>query len=188
MTDPNLDPKALEAALSELRDLRLPAADSSVGPSPDTWATLSLLALAGVIAWLIRRHVLRSPRKLALDELNRLKRAHRGGAPARETISACNGLVRRFVVAMHPPETVAGLTGFAWQTFLDEISPPRARFSDLPPAILVDGPYRREPPSFDERELFDGLERWLRHSLTPHMTWFDKVVFPRQGLPPLYPE
>lgn len=106
-----------------LRDIHLPAAISWWPLAPGWWLVLAvtLLVLAGIAWWVFKRFQRvgkTTPVTTALTELTRLQReyAHDSQALLRE-ISV---LLRRIAISQYGRQTVSGLTGSAWVTFLDQ--------------------------------------------------------------------
>jgi hypothetical protein len=115
------------AALSNLRDLALPAPVAWWPPRPGWWlAAALLLALASFgVAWLARRHRANAYRRAAL-------RALRQTAP-----EALGALLKRAALAAAPRAAVAGLTGEAWAAFLGRTGGfPRSALAALAQAAL----------------------------------------------------
>ena len=176
----------LNAALEQLRDIYVPAPETGFGISGDysSWLVLGLLGL--VLAWLIRRHVILSPRLIALKELNDIRRAHVNATTSRQTLVRASALIRRLALSLYPPEQVAGLTGELWLAFLDETSK-STFFIDGEGRVLGIGAFAETTPALEPDAFFIGVERWIRTAATPHRSWRDRLLRPAQGLPTLYP-
>jgi len=177
---------ALQSVLPELRDIYIPAPEAGFGISQDYGATLSVLVLGLVLAWLFRRHVLQSPRHIALKELNGIRRSHIGTKTTQRTLTEANALIRRLALALYPPQDVAGLTGKPWLAFLDRTGK-STFFVEGEGRALESGSFTRTVPEIDTIAFFVGLEHWVRAADAPHRRWRDKILRPVQGLPTLYP-
>jgi Domain of unknown function (DUF4381) len=115
------DPGSLE----NLQDVVLPVAVSWWPPAPG-WYLLATVVL-GLLGWLATRawrtYRRDAYRRTALAELRRL-RARLGQQPQRSSLAGDLGaLLRRTALARAPRETVAGLSGSAWQEFLNHALP-----------------------------------------------------------------
>ncbi|MEM8730146.1 MAG: DUF4381 domain-containing protein [Pseudomonadota bacterium] len=113
------------------------------------WLAFALLALFVGLAWRIRAwHHANAYRRAALKALDAA-----GDAP--EDIAA---ILRRTALATFPRAEVAGITGRAWLTFLDQ-SYGGTGFSQGPGQILAEAAYRPCPPAPELKPL---ARDWIR--------------------------
>lgn len=141
-----------------LRDLHLPAPIGWWPLAPGWWllAVTVLLMLGSAGLWLRRRRRLR-PIRLALSELDALKR-DLAATPA-ERLQRLSILLRRVALTLYPREETASLTGAAWLRWLDAgLGTPG--FSEGPGRVLAEAPYRRLSEPVAE-ELFRLCRDWL---------------------------
>ena len=102
--------------LAALRDIHAPDPPAFWPPAPG-WIAIACLVIAGAVAGMIvaarwwRRG---RPSREALAGLRSLRARHGAGAPNREIAMELSMLVRRFALARHPREEVAGLVGERW--------------------------------------------------------------------------
>ncbi|MBR0819881.1 DUF4381 domain-containing protein [Bradyrhizobium liaoningense] len=131
---------------------------------PQTWEAriATILVLVSVIALIWRVvHVRRVNRyrRAALAELETIRGASStapSDLPARLAL-----LVRRTALAAFPRAQVAPLVGPAWLTFLDD-SYGGHEFSEGVGRLLVNGPYRNDPPGEAELTSLAALVRqWI---------------------------
>lgn len=153
----------MNPALSQLRDIHLPAPVSWWPPAPGWWllAAVALLAALGLYA----RHRLRRRnrwRRLALSELARLRQGHESQPPA-ALLGELSVLLRRVAVSRFPRDEVAALSGDAWLAFLDRGLDGGATFQPDSWRLLAVSPYmpNADIGSPELLTLFDLAERWL---------------------------
>ena len=133
-------------------------------PQTPAWYLLgAALAAALVLAALraVRRYERNAYRRAALLELARLREAARGAERA-AALAQLPELLKRCALAAFSRERVAGLSGARWYVFLERTAPGAlgdAAQSALSRLVLEGD---SELPRQTERELFDGVERWLR--------------------------
>ncbi len=112
-----VDPAQTQTQAAWLTQLAPAHAPPPVGwwpMAPGWWALLLLLTAAIVCLWLWQRSQPRRLRRAALRELARIESTTVGDAALAR---ALEHLVRRFAVARHARETVAGLSGVRWIDF-----------------------------------------------------------------------
>jgi len=156
----------MNPALSQLRDIHLPARISWWPPAPGWWllaAAILLIALA--LYGLYRRRSRNHWRRFALSELGRLRKLHETQQSApRALVSELSILLRRVAVSRFPREEVTALNGEEWLAFLDRSLGENAAFQSDAGRLLTTVPYRAEmdidPASLSA--LFALGERWLK--------------------------
>lgn len=146
-----------------LRDIHLPNPIGWWPLAPGWWGLgVTLLVLvAGLIAW-FRHRRRQTPIKSALAELAWIE-ADASMDPAQK-IQALSILMKRTAISLKGRETVAGLTGDEWVSWLDNVWPDERRFSQGPGQWLLEGPYR---PDFDFSELSQIItlcNEWLKQA------------------------
>jgi len=155
----------MEQALSQLRDIHLPEPVSWWPPAPGWWLLALLLLgllLLGGWAWR-RRRARRALLREALAELAAIRERYGADPDERRLAAELSRLLRRVAISRFPAEAVAGLTGEAWLTFLDEQLGGRA-FREGPGRWLVEAPYRSQAPDFDPEPLLALVQRWIEHT------------------------
>ena len=152
----------MNPALSQLRDIHLPARIGWWPPAPGWWllAALIVLLAAGLLAW-HSYHKRNAWRRFAHTELARLRSLD---APPQAVISALSVLLRRVAISRFPREQVAALNGEAWLAFLDSSAGKAVGFRSATGCVLTSVPYRAdatlEPNALPA--LFDLCEHWLK--------------------------
>lgn len=154
-------------SLDQLRDIHLPPPPTRFPLTTDEFALIGALVLAAGVLWLLRRRRLR-PLRAALDEVERIERAHAGQPDDLALARGLSGVLRRYARWRYPATSVAGLSGEAWLAFLDARGGAGA-FSSGPGAVLASLPYA--PPAtvetgtaLDASTLADLVRRWLREN------------------------
>ena len=148
--------------LAALRDIRVPDPPPFWPPAPG-WIAIACVAIAAALAGTIvaarwwRRG---RPRRDALARLRSLHARHDTGASDREIAIELSMLVRRFVLARHPREEVAGLVGERWIAWLESTQPGLGAAAR---AALLDAPYAREC-RFDAPRALTACEHWIRRT------------------------
>ncbi len=145
--------------LVELLDLLEPIPEPpqvSLWPQTAGWIWLGL-ALAGVVAWLVRRWL-----------MNRRANAYRRAAlkaiaAAGEDPTALAAVLRRAALAGYPRAEVAGLYGEDWLAFLDEAYGGTG-FREGPGRLLAMAPYTSARSAPDLASL---VALWVRHHHRP---------------------
>jgi hypothetical protein len=103
--------------LADLAPEHAPAPPTWWPPAPGWWVLLGLAMIAAALILVWWRSPRRRLRRSGLRELARI-RATELSAPA--TAQAVQNLLRRYALALYDVETVARLSGPAWQRFLAE--------------------------------------------------------------------
>jgi hypothetical protein len=136
----------------------------SLAPQTPAWYLLgAALAGAAVVAMVraAQRYRRDAYRRAALTELARLREAA-AGAERSDALAQLPVLLKRCALAAFSRERVAGLSGARWHAFLEHTAPGAlgdAAKSTLSMLVLEGA---GELPPQVERDLFDGIERWLR--------------------------
>lgn len=142
-----------------LRDIHLPESVSWWPPAPGWWLLMALFILLMVTGlWLYRRHRNPGIRKLAMRELDRIRRIDAHNQDPLETLQECSKLLRRVAMSMTGRQQSASLIGDAWRSRLHQLSD--YRFSDSFINTLVDAPYQPHT-SIDSRAMLDECQQWL---------------------------
>ncbi len=145
-----------------LRDIHLPEAVSWWPPAIGWWLVALLMLLMVFYAFLFYKHRMK-PKKAVKEAKNMLLELRQNNTlTAIEKISALSILLRRTAISLSTDPKVAGLTGQAWLTFLDQTMKGDF-FCRGVGRMLVDSPYRPSPPSDTEiAQLLEGCENWLQ--------------------------
>jgi hypothetical protein len=153
----------MNPALQQLKDIHLPHAIST-WPTAPGWIILITIATM-IIGYLIYRYFQRRRSlytvKFAFLMLNKLK-ALTVSNPEKINIAAeVSTLIRRTALHYFHREDIAGLTGLAWLTFLNN-SGNTNDFTDGTGELLISAPYRKENPE-DLSSLFAITQLWLEN-------------------------
>lgn len=151
----------LDTVVSKLHDIHEPAAVSFWPLAPGWWTLLGLLVAVPLLILGLRalRRRARPARREALRELHQLREDYAKHGDALRAVSEISVLIRRACLARYPRADVAGLTGDAWLTFLDETSRTRD-FSTGAGRVLITGPYRSRA-DIDVNALVGVTTKWL---------------------------
>lgn len=160
--------------LAQLRDWHAPEPVSWWPPAPGWWILglllLGLLLLGGM-RWLRRWRGDARKRsaavRAALIELASLRTLLQSGGEPRAFAAGVSALLRRLALTRYPPERVAGLSGSAWMTFLDQTGG-GGEFTHGPARALACQPFQTpgECTSSEALATLDALaERWIRAQL-----------------------
>lgn len=127
--------------LAQLRDIHLPPAVTAWPPGPGWWviAAVSLILLAALGWWLVRRHRANAHRRQAGSELDAaLQRWHEDHNDI-AFATAISDVLKRVVLLDYPPTEVAGLSGERWCQFLDQAwrTPPARGFTESGFATMI---------------------------------------------------
>lgn len=125
--------------------------------APGWWALLAIMAAS--LVWLMYQSLQRwragKPRRAALRQLGRLKKAYQHSGNAQRLGIGLSELLRRAMLAYAPRSEVAGLTGQPWLHWLDAGLDEKA-FSEGSGKMLESLPYRK--PELDAEGVdVDGL-------------------------------
>lgn len=150
-----------------LRDIHWPDPVGFWPLAPGWWLIGLMVLLATVVGAVWLRHQARSITRLARMELTLLERRHDLAPTERCRRLSC--LLRRVCLSLYPRETVAGLSGEAWLTFLDQCFD-KPRFSVGTGRQLLEAPYNRHASltTGDIDSLFKLSRDWLK--LQPRRT------------------
>lgn len=147
-----------------LRDIHLPDAVSWWPPAIGWWLLpIIIAALAYGIYKIIKiqKHKQKTAyRKMALNELKRIKIKFSQQPASVECLRDISRLLRRIALSYLPREKVASLTGTQWVSQLNHLAQ-QTTFTSTHTELLVHGPYRQEF-DFDQNELFTSCENWIK--------------------------
>lgn len=148
--------------LAALRDIHVPDPPPFWPPAPGWIAIACVVIAAAVAATIVAARWWRRgrPRREALASLRFLHARHDTGAPDREIAIELSLLVRRFALARHPREEVAGLVGERWIAWLESTRPGLGAAART---ALLDAPYAREC-RFDAPRALAACEHWIRRA------------------------
>lgn len=142
-----------------LRDIHLP---EPVGwwPPASGWWLLAIMLLGAIVFLLVRwRNRRRRERalNLALRELDHLQHAYQ--ANSKTLLRELSVLLRRVAISRYGRK-VAGFTGRAWVTFLDDKAGKPLFTGQLEP-LITESPYRPEKEA-DTRLLAKAIRQWIQ--------------------------
>ena len=146
--------------LAALRDIHAPDPPAFWPPAPG-WIAIACVVIAAAVAGTIvaaRWWRCGLPKREALASLRSLRARHDTGASDREIAMELSMLVRRFALARHPREEVAGLVGERWIAWLESTLP---GLGASVRTALLDAPYAREC-RFDAPRALAACEHWIR--------------------------
>ena len=145
--------------LQQLREIHLPDPVSVWPPAPGWWIlfVVVLSAILWAVWWYCRRRD--SAYRTARDELASLRAAYAANAQEETLVKGLSTLLRRYSLTVYGRTRVAGLTGSAWLTFLDETGDTQA-FTNGTGHVLNSVPYGGQNP-VDINPLLDLVEHWL---------------------------
>lgn len=146
----------------QLRDIHLPDANLWWPPAPGWWLLsvlllLSLLLLPRLLRWIRYR----PPRRIALQQLERIRRGHRQGRSDRAVLDEVAALLRRVTISYYGRSATASSTGEQWLRQLQQLAP-GSDFSPQHCQLLTRGRYQAQA-QFDVDSLLQACESWLRH-------------------------
>jgi hypothetical protein len=136
----------------------------SLVPQTAAWYLLVaalVAAMTGALIRAVQRYRRDAYRRAALAELARLRKGAAGVDRAAALVQLPE-LLKRCALVAFSRERVAGLSGARWHTFLQHSAPGALgddAISALSQLVLEGGD---ELPPQMERDLFDGVEQWLR--------------------------
>ena len=150
--------------LADLHDIHLPSDPGWWPPAPGWWllAIITLLALIGLIYWIVRK-VKRGRLKRLSRRLLRAIDRHPKASELPAVVFEISGLLRRCAIASYRREEVAGLCGNEWLQFLDRTLDTR-EFSSGIGRCLTGVPYQRTGEG-NVDELCSLADRWLSRNV-----------------------
>ena len=156
----------LGSALSDLRDIHLPAEPGWWPPAPGWWllTALCILAVISVARYWRRTLQRRGPRREALQQLAAIRDRWQAAPQSGSVPPELSVLLRRVALSRFPRSSVAALNGEQWLSFLDQTGETE-EFSSGAGAILASGPYRPDGAT-DTVPLFDLAQRWIDRVLS----------------------
>jgi len=141
-----------------LRDIHLPDPIGWWPLAPGWWILLiGIPVLIFALVWLWRFLRRKTPRKLALAELEAIAKSAEDNRGQVRQIAI---LLRRTALSVYPRADVAGLVGEEWLDFLDNPLK-RKDFSEGAGRLLIEAPYRREVDT-DLDALFALCREWVK--------------------------
>ncbi|NOS90156.1 MAG: DUF4381 domain-containing protein [Methylococcaceae bacterium] len=143
-----------------LKDLHLPAPIGWWPPAPGWWLLAAFLLLCVALGcWAYWRFTRKTAVKTAHKQLLAIK--HNTVLDNQQKLAELSILLRRVAISLYPRAQVAGLTGQAWQDFLNQALPNRP-FNGEYGQLLVEASYRQQPLSPAQLQHLLGLcEIWL---------------------------
>ncbi|GGG56442.1 hypothetical protein GCM10011403_11980 [Pseudohongiella nitratireducens] len=166
----------LADALSQLRDIHMPADTTGFWPlAPGWWALIVLLlALMGWLLWrYIKKQQLQRHINAALKELDRCRETWlqqaalaAKGSPATDQnaarldyVNGVNAVLRRVALLHFPASTVASLNGKAWANFI-AAQDRRNNLSEEQSKALAHGRFARQI-DIDCEALYNTARHWI---------------------------
>lgn len=145
----------------QLRDIHLPDASLWWPPAPGWWIGLLLILLLAALVPLLWRWWRQRPvKRLALNELERIREAYARGEGDRLVLGEIARLLRRITISYAGRSSQAATTGSEWIAQLQRLAP-AAEFSDEQLELLAHGRYRASFGA-DIEALLRSCERWMR--------------------------
>ena len=121
-------------------------------------AVVVLVALACIIAWLVRRYRRNAYRRQALLQLQALQAEHREHGDDRGYIEQVNALLKSVALAAYPRADVASRHGEAWRNFLNSsLSGDKQLQANFDKAV-----YQRIEPGLDTAALHASASHWIK--------------------------
>ncbi len=149
----------------ELRDIHLPDSSLWWPPASGWWLSLLLILLLVILLPRLLMWYRHKPlRRLSLEELARIRLAHKQGQSDRAVLNEVASLLRRVTISYYGRNASAAATGDDWIERLQQLLPeagPEAGFSRQQLELLVRERYRAQC-EFDVEQLLQDCERWLR--------------------------
>lgn len=148
---------------SQLNDIHLPGDPGLWPPAPGWWIVglLGILLVCIAARAIVARSRAKRPAREFINRLNRLE-IHQGVDVAL-VIYDISRLVKQFAIQRFGRESVAGLQGDAWLSFLDATTPSGSGFSTGYGVILGAGMYHDQIDS-DPDQLRNFLVGWAREA------------------------
>lgn len=157
-------------SIEDLRGLVEPGPPPIWPPAPGWYAVA--LVLVALVVWIyieaLRRARQNRYRRLALQELKRIRVSSAVRGKRAKSIASLGDLIKRTALAAYPRSEVACLSGEPWLAFLEE-QEPGCNFLEGAGRLLEDGAYRSAESLEDLdpaelADLFGQAQYWiLRH-------------------------
>ena len=145
----------------ELRDIHLPDASLWWPIAPGWWFSLLLIVLLTILLPRLLSWYRHKPlRRLSLEELARIRKAHKQGQSEKAVLNEVTSLLRRVTISYYGRNAAAAATGADWLRQLQRLSP-QTGFSEQQLELLVRGRYQPHC-KFDVEQLLQGCEGWLQ--------------------------
>lgn len=154
--------------LTQLKDIHNPAAPT-IWPLAPGWYVVIILLLSGFIIaisyYWVKVYRRQRYRKMALAELLQLESTVSQADDISQIIATLAMLLKRTALAAYPSALVAGLTGTAWLTFLDETGQTTV-FTQGVGQYLLTAPYQQAATEVPLAALIQVTRRWInQHKL-----------------------
>lgn len=151
--------------LANLHPLREPLAIGWWPPAPGWWFLIAatLLALAAIIYFLVRRHRARAYRRRALAQLALLHDEYLQSRDPVAFLARTNALLKRVALLAYPGRDIAGVSGSQWLYFLNSSCKLTAPF----PPDFASAAYLKQCPDIDMEQLHNSAATWIKgHEVT----------------------
>lgn len=147
--------------LAQLRDIHLPDPVAAWPPGPAWWllAALALALAIGAAVWMLRRYRANAWRRQARAALNAAWNQWRAEGDDVAYLQAVNAILKRAALHQFPRESVAALSGAAWEAFLD--AQWRGERTDFTVLCFADRAYRPAPGDVDMAALHRVGRQWV---------------------------
>ncbi|MBA3602279.1 MAG: DUF4381 domain-containing protein [Parachlamydiaceae bacterium] len=144
-----------------LRDIHLPTSISWWPPAVGWWILLLVILFMLALAFfLIKSYLKPTLKKQARKQLSSIEQMFQSNGNATLCLSELSIFLRRIVLCQNHPEPIAGVTGTAWLTFLDQ-SLDTPEFSQGSGQILLKGPYQRFVEKDDVVQFIQLCHKWV---------------------------
>lgn len=152
------DMNSADNLLTQLKDIHLPPAPSIWPLAPGWYALIGIIITGLMIVGVIKYKVYRANRyrKQALKELQQIEANLTDTAHTVESLAI---LLKRTALVAYPQESVAGLTGEAWLSFLDKKGNTQG-FTQGVGRLLISAAYQ-EKPIVQINDLINLCRLWL---------------------------
>ncbi|GJL56122.1 MAG: hypothetical protein NPIRA02_32540 [Nitrospirales bacterium] len=153
--------------LEQLRDLHMPDPVSVWPPVFGWWIVLLFAIICVAIGlWIKRYRQATAPRRVALAALIDLHTSFNETQDITKLMAGLSQLIRRYALVCFGRQNVAGLTGAAWLTFLDERGKSPLFSSERIQQALTAVPYGSQG-SVDAEEMVTLVKRWIKQTPVP---------------------
>jgi Tfp pilus assembly protein PilV len=145
--------------LAALHPLRQPEPIGWWPLAPGWWLLIALLILAlGALAYvLVRRYRANAYRRMALTQLDQLRRQYLRNRDDAAYLAGANALLKSVALRAYPRREVAPCSGNTWLEFLNQ-SCDTAQF----PPDFVTAAYCRQCPDMDMENIHQCAANWIK--------------------------